>query len=220
MDIQYADLEQAIFAGDSEAGKAAGRKLAEAGISPVEIFSQCIEPVLTVVGDRFSRLEIFLPEMIHSAEVVKAVQELLKPYLQGDNSLAARGRVVIGTVSGDLHDIGKNIVKAMLEVNGFEVKDLGVDVNPAAAVRAAVEFDADILAFSALMLPSLPYVRDAIAMVKENENYRARFKVIVGGGPVSLAWSEEAGADGYGDDAVEAVQVATKLSVHASGGSS
>ncbi len=213
----YQDLEEAIFAGDTTGGVAAAQGLVDRGTSPIEIFSECIEPALTMVGDRFSRLEIFLPEMINAAEVVKQVQAVLKPYLAADQNQMTRGRVVIGTVSGDLHDIGKNIVKAMLEVNGFEVKDLGVDVNPAAAVRAAVEFDADILAFSALMLPSLPYVKDAIEMIQANESHRQQFKVMVGGGPVSQGWAEAAGADGYGDDAVAAVQVAKDLMTLAGG---
>jgi methanogenic corrinoid protein MtbC1 len=211
MQNQYQDLENAIFAGDIAGGVAAAQELADRGTSPIEIFSECIEPALTIVGDQFSRLEIFLPEMINAAEVVKQVQAVLKTYLAADQNQMTRGRVVIGTVSGDLHDIGKNIVKAMLEVNGFEVKDLGVDVNPAAAVREAVEFDADILAFSALMLPSLPYVKDAIDMIQANERHRERFKVMVGGGPVSQVWAEAAGADGYGDDAIAAVQVAKYL---------
>lgn len=215
MPNQFQDLEKAIFAGDIAGGVAAAQELADDGTSPIEIFSECIEPTLTIVGDQFSRLEIFLPEMINAAEVVKKVQSVLKPYLAADQSRMTRGRVVIGTVSGDLHDIGKNIVKAMLEVNGFEVKDLGVDVNPAAAVRAAVEFDADILAFSALMLPSLPYVKDAIEMIQANEEHRNRFRVMVGGGPVSRGWAETAGADGYGDDAVAAVQVAKDLMISA-----
>ena len=118
---------------------------------------------------------------------------------------------MICTISGDLHDIGKNIVKALLEVNRFEVKDLGVDVDPGTAIAAAKEFDADIIAFSALMLPSLPYVKDAINFVKQNEDLKDRFKILVGGGPVSQKWADKAGADGYGDDAIEAVQKALAL---------
>lgn len=209
--MDYEALERAIHAGDVAAGVAEAQRLAESGISPPDIYSACIEPTLAAVGDQFSRLEIFLPEMVRAAEVVKAVQEALRPYLKAEGPQLSKGRVVIGTVSGDLHDIGKNIVKSMLEVNGFEVLDLGVDVNPAVAVKRAVEFEAEIVAFSALMLPSLPYVRDAIAIIKENEKYRQRFKIMVGGGPVSQEWADEAGADGYGDDAVEAVQIALSL---------
>ncbi len=205
-------LEQAIRQGNAAAGVAEAVRLVEGGHSPLAIFSQCIEPTLADIGDKFSRLELFLPEMMEAAEVVKAVQEALKPHLAADPTLkTSRGRIVIGTISGDLHDIGKNIVRAMLEVNGFEVKDLGVDVSPAALIAAAKEFNADIIAISALMLPSLPYMRDAIEMVKQNESLRGRFKVMVGGGCLSRSWAQTAGADGYGDDAVEAVQVAKAL---------
>ncbi len=209
---KYAVLEQAIHYGNADDGQVEALRLVEAGTSPLDIFSDCIEPTLADIGDKFSRLEIFLPEMMESADVVKAIQEVLKPYLEADEALQTnKGRVVICTISGDLHDIGKNIVKAMLEVNRFEVKDLGVDVDPGTAIAAAKEFDADIIAFSALMLPSLPYVKDAIDFVKQNEDLKDRFKILVGGGPVSQKWADKAGADGYGDDAIEAVQKALAL---------
>ncbi len=212
MSEKYAALEQAIREGDVEEGKAESLKLVESGTSPLDIFSECIEAVLADIGDKFSRLEIFLPEMMESADVVKAIQEALQPYLEADETLKAKkGRVVICTISGDLHDIGKNIVKAMLEVNRFEVKDLGVDIAPAAAIAAAKDYDADIIAFSALMLPSLPYVKDAIDFIKGNDELKDRFKILVGGGPVSQQWAKKAGADGYGDDAIDAVQQALAL---------
>ncbi len=212
MPEKYEPLERAIREGSVEDGAAATIQLVEGGTSPLDIFSECIEPVLADIGDKFSRLEIFLPEMMEAADVVKAIQEALEPYFEADEALQIKkGRVVICTISGDLHDIGKNIVKAMLEVNRFEVKDLGVDVDPAAAINAAKEFDADIIAFSALMLPSLPYVKDAIDFVKQNEALKDRFKILVGGGPVSQKWADKSGADGYGDDAIEAVQKALAL---------
>jgi methanogenic corrinoid protein MtbC1 len=205
-------LEAAIRTGDRDGGTAEAVRLVESGVSPLQVFSGGIEPVLADIGDQFGRLEIFLPEMIEAANVVKGVQEALHPYMNADGSdSVSKGRVVICTISGDLHDIGKNIVKAMLEVNGFEVRDLGVDVSPAEAVKAAKDFDADIIAFSALMLPSLPYVKDAIEFVKTGEQLRDRFKILVGGGPVTKEWTVKAGADGYGDDAIEAVQQALLL---------
>jgi methanogenic corrinoid protein MtbC1 len=163
------------------------------------------------VGERFSRLDIFLPELMNSASTVKAIQEVLLPYLADEPSQPKKGRIVICTVSGDLHDIGKNIVKTMLEVNGFELRDLGVDVSAMNVVKAAAEFEADIIALSALMLPSLPSMKDVIDILRENERYKGRFKVMVGGGPVSQEWAEKAGADAYGDNAIEAVKVAHAL---------
>ena len=186
-------------------------KLVDSGVKPIEIFTGCIEPTLAVIGEQFSRLEIFLPEMINAAEVVKAIQKELKPRLEADQESTSKGKIVIATVSGDLHDIGKNIVKAMLEVNGFDVDDLGVDVEAKIILKSARDSDADIIALSALMIPSLPFVKDVIDFVEANEEARAKFKVIVGGGPVNRDWATEAGADGYGDDAIEAVEIALQL---------
>jgi 5-methyltetrahydrofolate--homocysteine methyltransferase len=208
---QFTTLEKAIKDGDVDGGVSESLKLIETGKKPIEIFSECIEPTLAEIGDQFSRLEIFLPEMIGSAEVVKAIQKALKPHLEADQVSTSKGKIVIATVSGDLHDIGKNIVKAMLEVNGFEVNDLGVDVEAKTILKSAKEADANIIALSALMIPSLPFVKDVIDFVEANEEARAKLKVIVGGGPVNREWAEEAGADGYGDDAIEAVEIALQL---------
>ena len=211
MTEEFQKLEKAIKGGDIELGVSESLKLVESGKKPVEIFAEGIEPTLAEIGDQFSRLEIFLPEMINSAEVVKAIQKELKPLLEAEQETTTKGKIVIATVSGDLHDIGKNIVKAMFEVNGFEVKDLGVDVEAKSILKSARESDADIIALSALMIPSLPFVKDVIDFVEANEEARARFKVIVGGGPVNRDWAEEAGADGYGDDAIEAVEIALQM---------
>jgi len=211
MNAEYNMLANSIHAGDKETGVKEALELIHQGKKVPQIFIECIEPTLVEVGDRFSRLDIFLPELMNSASTVKAIQEVLLPYLSADQAQAKRGRIVICTVSGDLHDIGKNIVKTMLEVNGFELKDLGVDVSAANVIKAAVEFNADIIALSALMLPSLPSMKDVIDILRENEKYQGRFKVMVGGGPVNQEWAEKAGADAYGDNAIEAVKVAHAL---------
>ena len=214
MSEEYQALSNAIHTGDKEAGVKEALLLVSGGKKVPQIFIECIEPTLVDVGERFSRLDIFLPELMNSASTVKAIQEALLPYLAGEPSQAKKGRIVICTVSGDLHDIGKNIVKTMLEVNGFELRDLGVDVSTNQVIRAAVEFEADIIALSALMLPSLPSMKDVIDILRENEKYKGRFKVMVGGGPVSKEWTEKVGADAYGDNAIEAVKVAHSLFDH------
>jgi methanogenic corrinoid protein MtbC1 len=211
MDNEYRPLSDAIHAGDKETGMQQALALVKAGKKVPQIFIECIEPTLVDVGEQFSRLDIFLPELMNSASTVKAIQEVLLPYLADEPVQAKKGRIVICTVSGDLHDIGKNIVKTMLEVNGFELRDLGVDVPAMGVIKAAVEFNADIIALSALMLPSLPSVKDVIDILRENEKYKGRFKVMVGGGPVSQEWAVKAGADAYGDNAIEAVKVAHAL---------
>ncbi len=211
MQPEYEPLCQAIIQGRVEEGVALAIKMVEGGKLPVEIFSQCIEPTLTDVGDKFSRLEIFLPEMINAAEVVKAIQEAIRPFMVGSSEQVIKGRIVIATVFGDLHDIGKNIVKAMLEVNGYQVQDLGVDVHTQQIVKAAKEMDAQIIALSALMMSSLPFVRDVIDYVKSSPETARRFKVLVGGGCMSREWAKSAGADGYGENAFEAVTVTNRL---------
>ena len=211
MNEEYQALANAIHMGDKEAGIKEALSLISKGKKVPQVFIECIEPTLVDVGERFSRLDIFLPELMNSASTVKAIQEVLLPYLADEPSQPKKGRIVICTVSGDLHDIGKNIVKTMLEVNGFELRDLGVDVSAMNVVKAAAEFEADIIALSALMLPSLPSMKDVIDILRENEKYKGRFKVMVGGGPVSQEWAEKAGADAYGDNAIEAVKVAHSL---------
>lgn len=211
MNEEYQALTNAIHIGDREAGIKEALSLINQGKKVPQVFIECIEPTLVDVGERFSRLDIFLPELMNSASTVKAIQEVLLPYLADEPSQPKKGRIVICTVSGDLHDIGKNIVKTMLEVNGFELRDLGVDVSAMNVVKAAVEFEADIIALSALMLPSLPSMKDVIDILRENEKYKGCFKVMVGGGPVSQEWAEKAGADAYGDNAIEAVKVAHSL---------
>lgn len=198
---KYDSLEKAILAGDPQIGVTEAIKLIESGIDPLAIFSESIEPLLDDIGEKFSRLEIFLPEMVGASKVVKAIHEGVKPYLKNSRGATSKGKITIATVSGDLHDIGKNIVKAMLEVNGYDVQDLGVDVPTQTIVGQAKEFQADIIALSALMLPSLPFVKDVIEFIEA----QPEIKVIVGGGPVSEDWAAEAGADGYGDNAIDAV---------------
>jgi len=210
MNAEYSSLETAIREGNVDRGASEAVALVERGYRPIQIFSECIEPLLKDIGEKFSRLDIFLPEMVNSAQVVKAIQQTVKPYMGQGEELSTKGKIVIATVSGDQHDIGKNIVKAMLDVNGYEVKDLGVDVDAADIVQDAKDFGADIIALSALMLPSLPSVRDVIEYTKAVEG-ESTYKIMVGGGPVSPEWAEEAGADGYGDDAMEAVHVADQF---------
>ena len=201
MPSQYDTLEKAILSGDQENGVSEAIKLIEGGQDPVLLFTDCIEPLLDDIGEKFSRLEIFLPEMVNASKVVKGIHSAVKPYLKNEEDAVSKGKIIIATVSGDLHDIGKNIVKAMLEVNGYDVQDLGVDVPTQTIVKQAKEFNADIIALSALMLPSLPFVKDVVEFMAGNQ----KVKVIVGGGPVSPEWAEEAGTDGYGNNAIDAV---------------
>jgi methylmalonyl-CoA mutase cobalamin-binding domain/chain len=207
MSSPYETLEKSIMSGDPEAGTAEAIRLITSGTDPLLLFSESIEPLLDDIGQKFSRLEIFLPEMVNASKVVKAIHQGIQPHLSADQTTESKGKIIIATVSGDLHDIGKNIVKAMLEVNGFEVQDLGVDAPTQTIVKQAKEFGADIIALSALMLPSLPFVQDVIEFMESSPST----KVIVGGGPVSKEWADEHGADGYGDNAIDAVALVKEL---------
>ncbi len=201
-------LAGAIRTGDDEEAAALARQAVDAGVSPQEIFDSCVVPVLKDIGDQFGRLEIFLPEMIVAADAAKAVFGVLEPVLEAQQAGSmALGKIVIGTAAGDVHDIGKNMVAVMLEVNGFEVIDLGTDVSPQDFLKTARSEEADIIAISSLLTTSLPYMKDVLAVL-DATGRNEQFSVMLGGGPVTADWADEVGADGYGKDAAEAVDAA------------
>jgi 5-methyltetrahydrofolate--homocysteine methyltransferase len=204
-------LAEAIRTGDDDAAGLLAQQAVDAEVPPREIFDTCIVPVLKDVGDQFGRLEIFLPEMILAADAAKAVINVLEPVLreQQSGSLTV-GKVVIGTAAGDVHDIGKNMVAAMLEVNGFEVIDLGTDVSPQDFLKTARSEEADVIAISSLLTTSLPYMKDVLAVLTETGE-KEQFNVMLGGGPVTADWAADMGADGYGKDAAEAVVAAKEI---------
>jgi len=211
LETKYQNLSQAIMEGDQDAGLREARTLVESGLEVGKIFDQGIVPTLTEVGHRFERLEIFLPEMMFAAEVVKAIHQELAGSLEDHTPLQSPGIIVIGTAFGDIHDLGKNIVATMLEVNGFTVHDLGVNVEPMDFLRKARDVDADIIAISSLLMTSIPYMADVIEIVKSNASDRERYKTLIGGGPVTPEVAQEVGADAYGDNAADAVQQARRL---------
>jgi trimethylamine corrinoid protein len=171
-----------------------------------------IQPLLHEVGKRFERLEIFLPELMKAAKVVKAMQVgVLEPAIlamAGEDTKS--GTVVVGTCRGDIHDIGKNMVALMLQVNGFEVVDLGTDVALRDFVDTARKVNADIIGMSSLLTTSMPYMGDLIAYL-DGLGLREKFKIIVGGAPVTPAYAEKIGADAYGSDAIDAVAKCLRL---------
>ncbi len=204
-------MSQAIHDGDEERAWALAQQTLEANISPIQVFNECIVPTLKDVGEKFSRLEIFLPEMMMAADAVKAIFGVLEPAIKAQKlKVQTPGKVVIGTVAGDVHDIGKNMVASLLEVSRFEVINLGCDVPVDTFLKTAREEEADIIAVSSLLTTSLPYMKDLLAIVQETGESE-RFKIMVGGGPVTAEWAEQMGADGYGKDAAEAVAVARRL---------
>ena len=211
MDQFYQELLDCMMDGDDETGVEITKAAIEGGMDPLDIVQKCLVPILDDIGEQFSRLELFLPDLVMAADVAKAVKDEIREHLlntAGGSENA--GKVVIGTVQGDVHDIGKNIVATLLEVNGFEVFDLGNDVKPFDFIETAKKEKADIIALSSLLTTSMPYMVDVLKNLN-GLGIRDQFKVIVGGGPVSAEWAKEIGADGYSTDANEAVELCKKI---------
>lgn len=186
-------------------------KALENGEAPLGIIEEILNPALKEVGDKFDNGDIFLPELIMSAEAMQAAVEILQPHLEkAKQQMKIPGRVVMATVQGDIHDIGKNIVCAMLRANGFEVLDLGRDVPAAEIVAKAREFNADIIGLSALLSTTLPYCRDTVRLLEEL-GLRDRFKVFIGGGPANPDFALSIGATYGGPHAEAAVQNMLKV---------
>jgi corrinoid protein of di/trimethylamine methyltransferase len=182
------------------------------GIDPVKIIDNGIAKGLRIAGQKYEDGEFFLMHLVAAAEAAnKPMNELLIPIIR-EKSLerTSLGKVVIGTVAGDIHDIGKNIVAAMLVVEGFDVYDIGKDVTVKDFIDKVKEINANLVGASALLSTTLPQQREIVKAL-EKEGLREKVKVIIGGAPVTMEWTEEIGADGYGSDAVEAVEVAKKL---------
>ena len=176
------------------------------GNAPIDVLNKGMIDAMSVVGEKFKNNEIFVPEMLVAARAMKKGVEVLKPHLGGDNA-ASIGKAVVGTVQGDLHDIGKNLVVLMIESAGFEVIDLGVDVPAEKFVEAAADPDVKIVGVSALLTTTMPAMKATVAALNEAAN-RANFKVMVGGAPITQEFADEIGADAYTTDAASAASVA------------
>jgi corrinoid protein of di/trimethylamine methyltransferase len=181
----------------------------EAGLNPNTIINEALIPAMDVVGKEFASGKIFVPEMLVSAVTMKSGVDMLKPLLAGDGSRSC-GTVLMATVRGDLHDIGKNLVTMMLEGAGFEVIDLGVDLDVDKLIEQVKAIRPDLLGLSALLTTTLPEMQKVINELKA-EGLRDRVKVMVGGAPVDRTFAEKIGADGYGANAAEAVELARTL---------
>lgn len=202
-------IYNAILDGDV-AGTADGVQSAlNAGLEPGLILSDGMIAAMKEVGKRYEEGDYFVPEMLVSARAMQNGLSLLKPHLVGSDVKSA-GRVVIGTVKGDLHDIGKNLVGLMLEGAGFEVKDLGVDVSPEKFVEAASGGQADVVALSALLTTTMPNMQATIEVIQQ-AGLRGKVKVIIGGAPVTQEYANQIGADGFSPDASQAVSLTKSL---------
>ena len=204
------DVSDAVMEGDVAAVEEATRAALDGGLSAAEILKQGLIPTMDVVGQRMKAGEYFIPEVLLSSRAFSAASAILEPFLTESDRVASPGKVVLGTVKGDLHDIGKNLVAIMVRGAGFEVIDLGVDVPPERFVEAVQQADADILGLSALLTTTMVGMKGVLACLAEN-GWRERVKVIIGGAPVTLRFAHEIGADGYSPDAAGAMALARSL---------
>jgi trimethylamine corrinoid protein len=207
----FDEMRQAIIDGDGDkAGTLAGEAVRQ-GLNLLEVIEKGYVPGIQKVGDLWEQGDYFLPELISSAEAMKAAMAVLEPELQRSHLEAATsGRVVIGTVEGDIHDIGKNLVASMLQAGGFEVFDLGADVKLERFIEKAEAVGAHFICLSALLTTTMVNQKRLVALLRER-NLRDKYKVLVGGAPASQKWAEDAGADGYAENAVAAVKLAKSL---------
>lgn len=203
------ELYEAILGGKLEQAQAVTQQAIAEGIEPQSIINDYMVKGMEEIGARFEAGKAFVPNLLMSARAMKGCLELLKPLLKGDSSTSA-GRVVIGTVKGDLHDIGKNLVASMLEGCGFEVINLGVDVSSDKFIDAAKANHADIICMSALLTTTMNYMKEVIAAVKVS-GLRDQVKVMVGGAPLNNDFAVAIGADGYSSNANDAVALARRL---------
>lgn len=206
----FGKLKQAIIEGDSEGLT----RLVQGAIDetePLEMIENGMMPGMTEIGDKFSTGEVFLPELLMAAEAFQEAMKIIKPRLDASGvSMKKRGKIVIGTVQTDIHEIGKNILINLLTPAGFEVHDLGVNVSASNFVAKAEEVGADIIAASAIMSTTIPFQKDIIEALK-SRGLRDKYIVMVGGGVVTQEWADQIGADGYADLASDGVKLAIEL---------
>jgi 5-methyltetrahydrofolate--homocysteine methyltransferase len=203
------EISEALLVGNAAKVKELVEKALGEGISPKDIIQQGLIPGMNVVGTKFKNNEYYVPEVLIAARAMHAGLDIVKPLL-ADSGIEPTGRVAIGTVKGDLHDIGKNLVAMMLEGAGFEVNDLGIDVTADKFVEAAKDGSAEVIAMSALLTTTMPSMADTIKAL-EAAGLRDKVKVMIGGAPVTQNYADEIGADGYSSDAASAVDKAKEL---------
>ena len=207
----YAKLKESIVEMDTDLAEEAAKEALEAGLDPLECISGGLSDGMAVMSDMFDEGEAFVPDLMMASEAFETAVEILTGSMSAEEkSKASSGKVLIHTVQGDIHDIGKNIVKTMFAANNFEVIDLGRDVPVPTVVEKAEEYGVDIICGSALMTTTMAAQRDIINLLEE-DGLRSKYIVMFGGAPVSSKWCSEIGADGYSDTAAEAVSVAKEL---------
>ncbi len=205
-------LKDAVVEGDEDACVRYANKALEIGIDPYDAIMQGCGAGMAVSSDLYEQRKVFVPEILLSAEAMYAAMDILKPHLKAKvaGSAEVKGGVVIGVVEGDIHDIGKNLVKIMLDAAGFTIYDLGRDVQLEAFVDAVKEHKAEVLCLSTLMTTTMVGMQEIITMLRD-KGVRDKVKVLVGGAPITPDYTARIGADAYGEDAAKAVRIAEKL---------
>jgi methylmalonyl-CoA mutase cobalamin-binding domain/chain len=204
-------LKQVILDGDEDQAAVAAKAALDAGVDPQQLIKEAITKPMEQIGKLFQDGDLFLPELIMVGDAARAASDVIVPHISAEDLDASiGGTVVIGTIQGDMHDIGKNIVAAYLMATGFKVKDLGTNVTPKDFVRAAVDEKADVVAISTLLSTTQPLFSNILRTLVDS-GQREKFYVIVGGGPVTPEWAADIGADGYGRDAADAAELTRQV---------
>ncbi len=205
----FKELAAAVVDMDEDKAVATAEAVVAAEVDAYEAIEKGLSAGMERAGELFDEEEYFIPELLMCSDAMYAGMDVLKPHIRQD-TVAEKRRVVIGVIEGDTHDIGKNLVKIMLETSGFDVTDLGRDIPPARFVDTAREIDADIIALSTLMTTTMDGMGEVVRQL-DSQGLRDRFKVIVGGGPISQGFADRIGADGYAVNAADAVRLARRL---------
>ena len=208
-DELFRQIADAVVEMEEETVEELAQQSLTAGIDAYETIDLGLAKGMERAGQLFDEEEYFVPELLMCSDAMNVGIDVLKPHLKSEN-VSKKGKVVIGVVEGDTHDIGKNLVRLMMETGGFEVLDLGRDIPPAEFVSKAEEYGADIIGIATLMTTTMPGMKEVVDILA-NKGIRDKFKVIVGGGPISPAFAKKIGADGYARNAADAVKVAEKL---------
>lgn len=211
MEALFKQMEEAIIDGDTDVCVSLAEKSIEENIDPSESLEKGYGKGMEILGDMFENGEVFLPEILFAEEAMNGALDVLRPKIEEKKEAqVTKGKIVIGTIQGDVHDIGKNIVKLFLGVAGFEIVDMGRDVPVQSFIDAAVKEEADFIAASALMTTTMIYMPELIKRLGE-KGIRENYKVLVGGAPVIESWAREIGSDGYGLTAKQAVNIALSM---------
>ncbi len=206
----FKNLFDAVLEMNVQKGKDAATLLIKENYNPLEGIENGLSKGMKIIGEKFNKFEIFLPELMMASRVYDSAMNILKPHILSDSKSTQKGTVLIGTVKGDIHKIGKDIVAMLLEIGGFDVHNLGEDVSTSTFIKEAGRVDADIIALSSLLTTTMAAQKDLIDVLKEI-GQREKYLVMIGGAPISQKWADEIGADIYGEDAERAVSLALEF---------